>query len=272
MTKAYNNKSFKIFLQESADDESTTPRYTPISLEDAVTHLNTDFSDCSWMVTQDAPLYRGERDSIGSDYALADPSITKRTSQNTSNFYTLIFDNHPGRKDFPKRSRSFICSTSRNTASGYARNVFAIIPGNSSKIAFVNSQDMWDTKIEMFNQKNDITAFNSKFSGLKLNQFDWDDWKKFDAQLKKNDKKAVDIFYQYFYKADAGDHLNFLETIYEAYSAESTGHDAFTSSSLSSSKMRSKKILGSEAWVSGPCLVVGVDHWDTLVKEFSLTK
>jgi len=56
----------------------------------------------------DKVIYRG-MDFNGSYYHI-DPKTGTRVSANTSNEYTLIMDNDPRWKEYPKRSKSLICT------------------------------------------------------------------------------------------------------------------------------------------------------------------
>jgi len=58
--------------------------------------------DFSW---NDKPIYRGIYSTGGiklSDVMLFNPKAIDRESANTSNYYTLLFDNSPYRNGFPK--------------------------------------------------------------------------------------------------------------------------------------------------------------------------
>lgn len=89
---------------------------------------------------------------------LYSPSATERKSANTSNFYTRLLDTNPANKDWPLRSRSFICSTSISTASGYSNggdSLTMIIPVNGTKVGVVGQNDIWSV------------AFDFHFLGVK---------------------------------------------------------------------------------------------------------
>lgn len=97
-------------------------------------------SDAAWMLRDDTPIVRGGLTING--VSTVDPSKTVRRSQNTENHYTEILDNIPSMKDFPKRSRSLIASTSVETAHGFGK-VSYVIPFNGTPIGVVNQPDMW---------------------------------------------------------------------------------------------------------------------------------
>lgn len=257
--------SFKTFLYEGTDYSSDASEknelvYKQLTLDEIIKHLQTDFSNCAWMVYQNKPLYRGERKYVTDEYAITDSSKGRRVSENTGNFYTLILDNHPDRKQFPKRSASLICTTSERTARDYAFDSLRVIPGNTAKIGFVNEPDMWHTNISIFGKHFTIENLNTRWRRLGMSEHRWNDWKKFDKKLKSGDPDSVKIFKEVFSHADEGDEKVFLESILEAYSAAETGHTYHTAKNLSPSLFQ----RASEVWVGGPCLLVHEHSWKEL--------
>jgi len=263
-----NRTTFKSFLLEGTAYElgGSKLAYKQLSLDEVLQHLQTDFLACAWMVSKSTPFYRGERDYVTDTYAWVDSSKSKRISEHTTNYYTLIFDNHPDRKIFPKRSSSIICTTSEVTASEYDRYPLRIIPGNTAKIGFVNASDMWETKISLFGITGDIAMFNSIWEEFpSLSEFKWQSWKNFDKKLKAGDKAAVERFNGVFSKAKPSDHLNFLESVLAAYDPIRTGHTAYTARDISPAQFGKE----SEAWISGPCLVINETAWTELLETYS---
>ena len=82
-----------------------------------------------------------------------------RVSANTTNYYTLLMDNLPSWKQYPKRSRSLICSTDIFNASSYGMD-YMVFPYNGTKIGIVNSEDIWNTFKNLYLGANDLTMFN----------------------------------------------------------------------------------------------------------------
>jgi hypothetical protein len=71
---------------------------------------------------------------------LIDPSQTTRKSRDNLNIYTLIMDNEPDWKAFPKRSRSLIC-TIRSICSN-----FLVVPFDGANFGICyDSEDIWWT-------------------------------------------------------------------------------------------------------------------------------
>lgn len=258
--------NFKKFLLEVTDYEESYSSlvYKQLTLDETIKHLRTDFSDCAWMVHQNCVFYRGDTADVTDSYAWVDSSKGKRRSQNTSNYYTLIFDNNPQRKSFPKRSSSLICSTSEKVARDYSIHPLRIIPGNSAKIGFVNESDMWGTVISLFGESNEIEAFNSIWNRFpSLSDSSWKTWEALDKRLKRGDENSMKEFYRIFPNAEPDDHLEFLESIFRAY-GKRTGHTAFEASNLTCSMLAKN----TEVWIGGPCLVVHEHSWKELRDKF----
>jgi len=104
------------------------------------------------------PIYRGVR-NFNTEYLYIDPSKYNRISANTSNYYTLINDNSPYWKKYPKRSKSIICSTDINQISMYGDGNFRVLPYDGAKIGVCPSRDYWVSfekqDIPILNQFND---------------------------------------------------------------------------------------------------------------------
>jgi hypothetical protein len=142
-------------------------------------------------------IWRGEKqqDSIlGKDgIAVIDTTRSERKSATTSNWYTLIIDNHPRYKEYPKRSQSLICTNDIEIAEFFG-SLMAIIPFNSAKIGIVNNRDIWYKTIVMGGEKMSIERANGYFDSLKkfgLSDTNWQSFIDFDKKL-KTDKKFRD--------------------------------------------------------------------------------
>ena len=138
--------TFKKFLEEVQYDE--------MDLDAAIKIINTKCKDAFWMIHSNTPFYRGDpnvpNDVEELGFAIADPSKTERKSANTTNYYTVILDNIPSMAEYPKRSKSFICTTSHLKARDFARQStpYIIIPFDNVDIGVVNSGDLWDMSLD----------------------------------------------------------------------------------------------------------------------------
>lgn len=256
--------SFKEFLSEAAVEN--TPTFQSLTLANAVRLVK---DNCSiYGKHLDICFYRGEVNISPAlkktGYAIVDPSKTERVSQNTSNHYTVLFDNHPEMKNYPKRSRSFIASTSKNTAEGFAADkngnyskdkVYALIPFDGVKIGVVNKGDMWSTIIKLFGAKSDVSGFNMAFDeelGIKPTM---EGFMKFDKLLKDRNPKAVKAVVG-LYKQSTGKEPdekvfdNFMQMIWDAYSPKKTGFKLYTANNYQ------EPSRASEVWIGGKCIAI----------------
>lgn len=241
-------------LKEEAVNEK--PKYHDLQVQTAIQALNKYAKDALWMLHDDTPLYRGDPDRIAekTGFAIVNTSGTERKSQNTSNFYTVILDNHPDRQQFPKRSRSFICTTIRSSATGYAHgSPNIIIPFDGVPIGAVNQRDMWSTYLEMFGRSLSIEDFNDYYKSFRIAPT----MQSFEAAAKsmkdptsKLSKNFIDTFGEQQYKKVKDD---FMKVIFDAYSAKKTGHTLHTTANL--------KGVEGEVWVGGKVIVINQNMW-----------
>lgn len=266
--------TFKKFLIEAAIKE---PQYVNVSVEKAVELLNAKCKNALWMLQEDKPLYRGDQSVLfpASGFKVVDSNMSERRSQNTSNFYTIILDNHPDRKNFPKRSKSFVATTDKSYAYGYtsSKEPFIIIPEDSAKIGFVNRLDMWNTVIKLFGYSNPLDGHNVTFEHIFFsngkfkvspNSITIDDFYKFDKALKAGDEEAFKTLSKAIGRMNADMYRNsFIEEIWKAYSAESTGHTVHTTKNMPRDR---DKI--SEVWVGGKMVFIQPEVWQDMRKAY----
>lgn len=131
----------------------TEDRAKTVDLEEAKTLLKKNCRKALYGYTKGNILYRGMK--VHTDYALATPKAG-RTSANTSNYYTLMIDNFKQWKDYPKRNRSFICSSSFGSAMNYG-TLYGVFPYDGTKVGVCPVRDIW-------------LSFNNSFSGSTLNE------------------------------------------------------------------------------------------------------
>lgn len=97
----------------------------------------------NYYITKNRAILRGV-DSIYGDYAMIDPQSSSRKSANTWNYYTLMLDNDPRWKSYPKRSRSIICTTNFHKAKQYG-HIYYVFPYDGSDIGVCPNDDIWDS-------------------------------------------------------------------------------------------------------------------------------
>src|SRR5574343_264616 len=170
-------------------------RSKAISQDDMIKLISTKYSDSFEAAKNGILMYRGLRTS-SSLTLLVKPSTseTDRRSANTSNHYTLLMDNLPCWKDYPKRSKSLICTTSIGTATGYGR-VFVVLPANEAKIAVCPTYEIWRSFIPKIRRMDD---FNDLFMRLGIDDTSWNGFVsdvkyQIDKALKKNDYNVLTL-------------------------------------------------------------------------------
>ncbi|MCK9416030.1 hypothetical protein M0Q97_05155, partial [Candidatus Dojkabacteria bacterium] len=115
-------------------------------------------------VDLDNPLVGRSIYELKSDYYLINPKKHDRKSANTRNYYTYIIDNSKDWEEFPKRSKSLICSLYFNRE---ISNGFVVIPIEDGNFGVSNVLDFWAAfdKLHSLNRNFDLPVFN-----LMLNQ------------------------------------------------------------------------------------------------------
>lgn len=73
-----------------------------------------------------------------------DTSLMNRISNDTNNYYNVWIDNAPAWKDYPKRSKSLICTSASFAARSYG-TLHLIIPADTCKIGICPNYDIWDS-------------------------------------------------------------------------------------------------------------------------------
>ena len=259
--------NFKQFLHERAIDSE--PNYSEVE-DDILTIMKTHCSESMWMLKNNTPFYRGDKGVRfkNADAFTVDTSATLRKSQNTSNYYTVLLDNNPVNKDYPKRSRSFICSTSAVTA-GYFDdyNYFVVVPFNDAKIGYVGREDFWDLSIDFFGKSRRISSINGYFRELKLSDVSWDSFVEFDKKLKNDDEEAFENF-SFFLKElkiyDAESYrYSFLEEIKRAYDYRKIGPEHFTPENYEYDG------TPSEVWIGGKILMIAPSVWNQMREDLN---
>jgi len=178
---------------------------TDINLDELIQKYNPDFK---W---SDTPIWRGDSYNDNPIYITTKENLDPRKSANTTNYSTYLFDNSPYTKDYPKRSRSAICSSSYDDARTYAgypydQSVYRVIPFKDTKIGVCGADDFWWSFPNITNKFNvsSISSFNDLLNntfGI-FNKSDLDDnseelfFKDINKMLKQIDKTPEKILYK----------------------------------------------------------------------------
>lgn len=132
-------------------------RSVPIPIDEGVRLIKKECKNAYQAYHQGHMMYRGVNTS-SADMLLVKPSQFTRVSANTMNLYTLIIDNSPLWYDYPKRSKSIICSTSDTSAGGYGE-LYIVFPKDGYRIGVCPDFDMWAS----FKKLGDLSTFNDSF-------------------------------------------------------------------------------------------------------------
>jgi hypothetical protein len=210
-------------------------------------------------------MYRGVR--FNSDYALFDAKGSKpRKSAYTENYYTHIIDNHKGFKQYPKRSRSLIASTSIQKAMLYGDEVYRIIPFDGAKIGICPDSDIWDSfeVLKKYHIRN-LDVFNKEFERLIYGALDsfaskMGTWPQIEKDAKKINKEFLgnldldmsdfsDEEYLLWYPIQNGKFKNLAELIEHAFDPSSNKFKLTTIENF-------KDVSNREVWTDSKCLLV----------------
>ena len=166
-------------------------RSTVINEEDIPDFLNTN---CAQALKQykssGVCIYRGLKNENIS--VLTDPTKGRpRHSIDISNYYTLLIDNLPSWKKYPKRSRSIIGATDAQTAYDYGTNNYIVFPFDNVKIGVCSRIDIW---YSFHNTVGNLRALTQNLEMLfikttNMKNFD-KDWKLLTKTFKESEKFA----------------------------------------------------------------------------------
>ena len=85
-------------------------------------------------------LFRGMHSDVL--FGLKNTNDFTRTSANTENYYTLWMDSSPAWRGWPKRSKSYICSSSATAADAFGKVHFVLVPDNLN-VGVCPRADLW---------------------------------------------------------------------------------------------------------------------------------
>jgi hypothetical protein len=214
-------------------------------------------------------MWRGEKqqDSIlGKDgIAVIDTTKSERKSKDTSNWYTLIIDNHPKYKNYPKRSKSLICTNNIETADEFGTPM-AIIPFNDAKIGVVNAPDIWDKIIIMGDDKINIESANGYFDMLRkfgLSDTNWQSFIDFDKKLKTDENFREEVKNSVKGKLIESLLDDFVDKVRKMY--DDLGFELLTPKQYEKRPTTSRE---TEMWVGGKVLCLRENIFKTLCNEF----
>jgi hypothetical protein len=229
-------------------------QHKDLSQDQAVEILKTKCSDFLPLVQQkgEKTLYRGMTDF--GDYRIVYPSSGSRISQNTTNHYTVLLDNSPYMKEYPRRSKSLICSAGFDYAQGFADPIgkkssgdtYAVIPFNGSKIGICPQNDIWRTPITVdpnlhFYGYTSMQAFNNWLDDY-LNLSAEDVAQEVLTPEAENYCKKFGLNPKYFY-----------QYLYHALSPQRAHWELLSTSEFAATR---QYYSDNECWIGDPCLLI----------------
>jgi len=222
-------------------------RLKKISHEEAIKLMNTTFSDA-----QDCqPIYRGIpiEDDGNTLYLLSPNPKIHRSSANTTNYYTLIINNAPAWKQFPKRE--VICTTDIDTAHGYGQP-FIVYPTNGAKIGVVPGADIWSQEFDSYNYYLDDIFHDMRVLNIKAAQTNYKEFLKAceHVDIYKNAGKdyMVSSSAKHYFKSYFEGNIKFIDFLQnDVYSPK-----GFKVLNLKTFKTDDKR---HEVWTDTPCLL-----------------
>jgi len=135
-------------------------------------------------------IYRGLK--LSPNYQFTNPAKAqpRRSLGDIGNYYTLLMDNLPNWKKYPKRSRSLICSRDINAAKGYG-DAYVVFPYNNATFGVCPELDIW---ISFLGNISNLRTFNRDLKKLLIltthgvKNFD-KDWNRLTKSFKMSEER-----------------------------------------------------------------------------------
>ena len=225
----------------------------------------------------DNKIYRGLR--ISPNYQFTNPAkgAPRYSKGKVGNYYTLLMDNLPNWKAYPKRSRSIICTNTFGDAATYG-DVYVVFPFNNAKFGVAPESDIW---LSFKPNINNLRTFvidlkdmlNATTHGVANFDKDWNrltkSFKQSEERIKNNmiDSITLNKFKQSIKKwvVDVANGKTYINTFMNYMSPSKNGF-LLTKDPMSSPKRR-------ELWTDSKCVLVyeqlanqlmGVEDYDPL--------
>lgn len=229
-------------------------------------------------------IYRGNSLlDVDSSY-IVKPSLYNRQSRNTSNEYTLLFDNLPSWSEYPKRSKSIVCSTSYQDVFMYSDNYDAhiVIPiVDRTGIGICPSVDMWISFNKEF-AKYDLTILNNILESISnkfINRVEnrtWNDMIELFEYMNQN-RESVSDYIQDKYEdieSDVGCMREYIRTnnsiidiLNNRLSPEKNGFSLIKKYDSEYNKINNNSNVKHEVWTDNDCILLSRKDYSKLVKN-----
>lgn len=281
--------TFKQFLEAKIKDYDTTP------ITDVDVLIKAIEENCSQAINnirtkrKSGTIWRGFRREIVS--GIYDPGSGQRESENTANFYTLFFDENPKNRNWPKRSKSFICSTDEITAAHFARRRAAtlVLPFDNTPIGLVNESDLWDLAISFTLEYNGIRRvftdgvedLNAIFSDFYAQVENWaenkftslnqtaQDIRNNPIQICKSLKSRFDLE-EFGVKEYSEEEYSFKRSVANQFADQLTEMYNLSKIGCTLTKINNLDVKSSEVWFQGKCILVSGTDLGEIMRHFKL--
>ena len=279
--------TFKQFLEAKIKNYDSTP------ITDGEALIKAIEENCSQAINnirtkrKSGAIWRGFRREVIS--GIDDPGSGQRASENTANFYTVFFDENPKNRDWPKRSRSFICSTDELTAANFGHQGAAtlVLPFDNTSIGVVNETDVWDKSIPFtlkFNGikkvfTNEIERFNFLFSDFYAridNEFTslkqtMQDIRDNPGQIYKSLTSKGDVNISDFsVEEDTEEEDSFKQSVADQFADQLTEMYNLSKIGCTLTKINNLDVKSSEVWFQGKCILVSDADLNKIMRHFKL--
>lgn len=258
--------------------EINSPKYSgarskPITLDQAK-ELFKNHSE----ILSKPPIFRGTTTLSDTSILYSVPSEFNRKSANTRNYATLMIDNFPNWKEYPKRSKSLICTTDTFTARAYGQQAYRVLPHNGGKIGICPNRDIWMSFKTLYRHGFYLNNFNEQLNEIvdtfTGHQLGGDNFNQLCNQLNHLDaflktpqgKIAFEELDEYTFplisllKNRNGKSL--LEFFQELLDPNTNNFELKTTSTFQENE-------NSEVWTDAPCLLIAVDKFDEILSELT---
>lgn len=238
------------FLKESTEEVYKSK----VNFDDMIDKIKKEYGKLPEL---DEVVFRG---MTGEENAyILNAKSRNRVSGDTSNHYTIIFDEYLKKKNLPLRSRSLICSTKPSRARDFNSNLFVIIPVNKdSTIGVVNKEDIWDLKLQNKDRlRYGVNKFNDLYSKLDIPDSSFDDIVK---GIEKNitppwDNDSKQLLAKYF-----DNKSDIKKQLMDYYDLEKLG------ATFETIKTASKKD-NTEVWISDKAYAIQYEIYEQMLKS-----
>lgn len=239
--------TFKQFLVEAGKHK------TEISVEEAIKLINTHCRDA-----MKEPLYRGMTPE--SDAFILHGEASKRSSANTSNYYTVILDHFLPPHGYPKRSESIILADNFGTARGFG-TVYAVFPYDGVKIGVCSADDLWYSphfKVGNAEESYRIENWNGVWREYGLSSSSYEEFVASIKEKMAEDTKVARMLTDIFGTPD-----NVEPALKKAYSPETLDMNLATTKDIE--EYRGGE--GHELWIGGKCVAIEYKTWQRMQKD-----